>query len=297
MSSILEKLRKQTKLECPEFVFDNIHYECIVGSQAFGTNNPESSDLDILSVCIPPKEFLFPHLQGTIFGYDKSYRKFDQSEVPHLKVEKKEYDLRIYNIVKFFRMAADCNPMVLESLFVPVNCVLHATKVGQLIRENRKIFLSKKIWHTLKGYAYSQLNNALNKKYENSKRKEDVEKYGFSLKAVYHTVRLLNEAEQILLTGDLDLQLNREQLKSIRRGEWTLEQIQSYFNEKEKQLEELYLTSDKIPHDIQEHKIKELLIQCLEEQYGAIDQLVTKSASNSELQLVRELKQVLSKYE
>jgi hypothetical protein len=40
-------------------------------------------------------------------------------------------------------------------------------------------------------------------------------------KFAYHTVRLLNEAERLLLQGDLDLQRNREQLESIRRGEWT----------------------------------------------------------------------------
>ena len=56
-------------------------------------------------------------------------------------------------------------------------------------------------------------------------------------KFAYHTVRLLNEAEQLLLEGDLDLQRNREMLKSIRRGEWTIEQVLDYFEKKRIDLE------------------------------------------------------------
>ena len=50
------------------------------------------------------------------------------------------------------------------------------------------------------------------------------------VKFLYHVVRLLNEAEQILMEGDLDLERNREQLKSIRKGEWTFDQIVKYFD-------------------------------------------------------------------
>jgi len=46
---------------------------------------------------------------------------------------------------------------------------------------------------------------------------------------------------------DLDLTRNREQLKAIRRGEWTLPDVFAWFVEKESQLEEVYLKST-LPH-------------------------------------------------
>ena len=73
----------------------------------------------------------------------------------------------------------------------------------------------------------------------------------------------LLQAEQIMIEGDLDLQKNREQLKSIRRGEWSIERVQEYFNDKEKALEDIYLKST-IPNSPDENAIKNLLLNCLE---------------------------------
>lgn len=277
MASLTKKLYDKKLIQPPSYLPTNIIYETIVGSFAYGVNTTDKSDYDILGICIPKKEIIFPHLNGEIIGFDKQIKKFEQFQAQHIFIGKKEYDLTVYNIVKFFRLAADCSPAIVESLFTPVNCILHITSIGNKIRENRHLFLSKKIFHTLKGYAFQQLNNIFNKKYENANegRKKDVEKYGFSTKAAYHTVRLLNECEDVLITGDLDLQKNREQLKSIRRGEWTAEQIKNYFNDKERLLEELYVTSNKIPDKIREKEIKQLLIDCLEHHYGSLGECIS----------------------
>ena len=63
--------------------------------------------------------------------------------------------------------------------------------------------------------------------------------------------------EQILTEGCLDLRRNREMWKSIRRGEWTLGQIKDWFNNKEKDLEKVYLES-KLQHSPDEDRIKAL---------------------------------------
>ena len=106
-----------------------------------------------------------------------------------------------------------------------------------------------------------------------SKREEGVAIYGYDLKFAYHVVRLLNEIEQILIENDLDLERNREQLKSIRRGEWTEEQIIKYFESKEKDLEKIYSES-KLQHSPNENKIKSLLLECLEMHYGNISNVI-----------------------
>src|SRR3954470_18936239 len=154
------------------------------------------------------------------------------------------------------------NPNLIDSLFTPETCVLHLTRVGRMVRERRRLFLHRGCWHTFKGYAYQQVAKMANKN-RTGKRAETVRRFGFDVKFAYHVVRLLNEVEQILTEGDLDLQRNREQLKSIRRGEWSEQQIRDYFTKKETELETLYNNSS-LPYGPDENKIKQLLLHCLE---------------------------------
>ena len=89
-------------------------------------------------------------------------------------------------------------------------------------------------------------------------------------KFAYHVVRLLDEIEQILAEGDLDIRRNRAQLKSIRRGDVPEEEIYRWASEKEKSLEKLYEES-KLPWGPDEKAVKRLLLACLEEHWGSID--------------------------
>ncbi len=187
----------------------------------------------------------------------------------------REYDFTVYGIVKYFQLCMENNPNMIDSLFTPANCVLHITRVGQMVRDNRRIFLHKGAWHTFKGYAYAQLSRMTKSDETQGKRRKLIDKYGYDIKFAYHIVRLLNEIEQIMMEGDLDLQKNREELKSIRRGEWTEVQIRDYFTRKEQELGALYLTSP-LPHEPDEGKIKKLLLECLEEHYGNLEKCVVQ---------------------
>jgi predicted nucleotidyltransferase len=295
MSSLIHKLQKKGLITPPSFLASNVQYETIMGSMAYGVNKDES-DEDVYGFCIPPKEIIFPHLAGVIPGFDKQYERFDHYQQHHIKFsEKKEYDIVIYNIVKYFRLCADGNPNMIDSLFTPANCIKTCTQVGNMVRENRKIFLSKKCWHTFKGYAYSQMSkirSGANK--SNPKRQENINKFGYDLKFSYHLVRLINEVEQILVEGDLDLQRNREQLKSIRKGEWTLEEVESYFKDKERDLEKVYLASKAVPDLIQEVEIKQLLIDCLEHHYGSLEKAIV--APDRATKALSDIKKVIDTY-
>jgi uncharacterized protein len=186
------------------------------------------------------------------------------------------------------------NPNMIDSLFVPQNCVMHLTTIGQLIRDNRRMFLHKGAWHKFKGYAYAQVSKIKNKvNSSNPKRAATIEKYGYDIKFAYHVVRLLNEVEQILVEGDLDLLRNREQLKSIRRGEWTLKEIEDYFKMKEATLEIAYANSS-LPHSPDEEKIKMILMDCLTHHYGSISQMLC--VTNNSENLLKDLKLLVDKY-
>jgi hypothetical protein len=87
-------------------------------------------------------------------------------------------------------------------------------------------------------------------------------------KYAYHLVRLMLQAEQILTERDLDLRRNKEQLKNIRNGEWSVEEIMTFFDQKEKELDKLYQSKSDIPHEPDHSEIKSILVECLECFYG-----------------------------
>lgn len=280
MSSITTRL----KLNCPKWLPNSVQYEALMGSIAYGVSD-DTSDKDIYGFCIPPKSFVFPHTTGEIEGFGPKGPRFDQFVSHHVE----DTDLTIFSIVKYCHLCMNGNPNMIDSLFVPQNCVLHCTDVGTMIRESRRLFLSKKVWHTFKGYAFSQLHKmSIKQPQEGSKRELNVKAHGYDTKFAYHIVRLIDEVEEILSTGDLTLGRNREYLKAIRRGEVPEVDIRQRFTDQEKQLEELYHKST-LRYSPDVEAIRGLLMKCLEHHYGTIDTAVR--ASNAELILakIREL--------
>jgi len=271
---LLKRLNKEGLINPPKFLLSNVAYLTMMGSVAYGVSDVRS-DIDVYGFCIPHKDTVFPHLAGEIPGFGRQVSRFDQWQQHHIKDSSGlEYDFSIYNIVKYFQLCMDNNPNMIDSLFVPRRCIMHSTQIGELVREKRKLFLHKGSFHKFKGYAYSQMHKMRIKDPEvGSKRYEMVQKYGYDLKFAYHIVRLLSECEQILVEHDIDLEKNREQLKAIRRGEWSREQVENYFADKERQLEELYVKST-LQHKPNEELIKELLLNCLEIHFGSLEKCV-----------------------
>ena len=112
------------------------------GSHAYGTNVP-TSDIDLRGICVAPKEYYL--------GFSKSFEQAIQNEP----------DITVFEIRKFLRLAADCNPNALEILFTRPQDHLVLTPAAKLLIDNRKLFLSKKVRHTFQGYAHSQMKRIL----------------------------------------------------------------------------------------------------------------------------------------
>ena len=113
------------------------------GSHAYGMNTP-TSDVDVKGVCIEPKEFHFGFLHS-----------FEQHERQAAKGHPE--DLVIYSLKKFAKLAADCNPNIIEVLHVDDSDVLKVDAFGERLRDMRDAFLSRKARWTFAGYAHSQL--------------------------------------------------------------------------------------------------------------------------------------------
>jgi len=270
MSSVIERLTKQQFIRPPSWLPGNVRFETIMGSQAYGVTT-ENSDWDMVGFCVPPKDMIFPHLGGVIQGFGRQIKKFVCYQQHHVRAEGREYYLNCYNIVHFFALCMDNNPNMLDTLFVPRECIVHSSKIAEMVREKRHMFMHRGAWHRYKGYAYGQLHKLKTKKADaDSNRAASVAEHGYDVKFAYHLVRVLGEIEQILAEGDLDLRRNREQLKAIRRGEMTKDDIIKWAADKEHSLEKLYEES-KLPWGPDQDAIKQLLLDCLEEHYGTLE--------------------------
>lgn len=293
---ILQKLRAAAVIHPPRWLVDNTQYLTIMGSQAYGVSGA-TSDNDVYGMCVPPKDLVFPHLAGEILGFGSQVQRFDQWQqhhVVHPDGRDQTYDFQVFGIVRYFQLAMECNPNMIDSLFTPRRCVLHSTQVGEYMRENRRLFLHKGAWHKFRGYAYSQMHKIKAKvNSSNPDRAESIAKFGYDVKFAYHVVRLLDEVEQIMVEQDLDLERNREQLKAIRRGEWTLDQLESHFEAKERHLKNTYAVST-LRHSPDEAAIKTVLLDCLEMYFGSLKDAVVREPSTESL--IRELEEVIARH-
>lgn len=119
-------------------------FETIAGSRLYGTATA-LSDLDVRGVAIPRPRF--------VFGVER----FNQ-------LEDRVQDRVIYSLHKFFKLAEDANPNIIELLFAPETHWRKMTAEWFTILDHRHLFLSKKAKHTFSGYAYSQLRRIKNHK-------------------------------------------------------------------------------------------------------------------------------------
>ena len=271
MSRVRDLVRRKL-VSAPAWLPDNLHYEVVMGSQAYGVWD-DTSDLDITGWAIPPKDDLFPHLRGEIIGFGTPRERFEQLQRHHITDVSADgaatsYDVTVFSVVKYFHLAMGCNPNILDSLFVPSRWVLHCTRVGQIVRDERRLFLSQLVWPKFKGYAYSQLHKLATKS-PTGRRADTVAKHGYDTKYAYHVVRLLGEAEQMLAEGDLELGRNAAMLRDIRAGAWTEGQLRAWASAKELELESKWRASAlrAVPD---EGAVKALLLRVLEEHYGKL---------------------------
>jgi predicted nucleotidyltransferase len=120
---------------------DYIIFEAIAGSQAYGTNTPQS-DIDIRGIFVLP-------LRERLSLVNKVEEVGDDKQ-----------DTKYYELEKFMLLAAQCNPNIAEMLFLPQDCIQICTPVMQEIINNRNLFISKRAFNTFFGYSVAQIKKA-----------------------------------------------------------------------------------------------------------------------------------------
>jgi len=85
--------------------------------------------MDVYGWAIPPRADVFPHLRGEITGFGQQHRRLEQFQEHYVCDDDafvgkgRLYDLTIFGIVKFFQLAMDNNPNIIDSLFTLATCV------------------------------------------------------------------------------------------------------------------------------------------------------------------------------
>lgn len=146
---IIEEIKE--KIEQPEYDFlrtnphlgKNIAILCLGGSHAYGTDVPES-DLDVRGIAVNTKREI---LTG----------KYFEQVMDH------PTDTTIYSLRKIISLLSDCNPNTIEMLGLKKEHYLKVSPIGQMLLDNKNLFLSQKAFYTFGGYATAQLRRLSNK--------------------------------------------------------------------------------------------------------------------------------------
>jgi len=182
-----------------------------------GPADPMSiDDKDVMGICIPPMEYYY------------GLKEFGSRGTKEIK--EGPWDIVLFELRKAMRMLAGGNPNVLGILWLEQQDYIMVTPAGQLLIDNRELFVGKHVYHSFVGYAHGQLHRMTHGAYEGymgEKRKTLVEKFGFDCKNGSHLIRLLRMGIEFLATGRLRVKRpDAQELLEIKRGEWSLERVQ-----------------------------------------------------------------------
>lgn len=145
---------------------------CLIGmggSIAYGTNLP-TSDIDIRGMAVNSK--------SDLLGMSTFEQVLDTPT-----------DTCIYSVNKIFKLLLNCNPNCIELLGLKPEHYLFADAIGQLILDNRKLFLSKIAIHSFGGYSQSQLRRLDNKAVRKVNQEERENHILNSIKNAYFTFK------------------------------------------------------------------------------------------------------------
>jgi len=252
--------------------YGTVIYKVYSGSRSYGTNITEEmarkmatekggkwedyvSDVDIRGIFIPHRHLLI--------GSEKVNEFRDPNDE----------DTVYFSLEKFVSLALECNPNVVEQLFVREEDILYMNDIGKELRDFRYEFLTKNAFGRFGSYAWSQLNRMTNRTEgfdRNVKRQRLIEAVGgdWDPKNAMHLIRLLKMLLEILNKGELHTFCTfRDLLLSIRNGEMRSDEVIQMADELFAE-SEVALKNSTIPNVPDFHKINEWVISAVDRTHG-----------------------------
>jgi hypothetical protein len=157
-------------------------FRFVAGSRQYGTNRPDS-DTDWRGVFIAPLSNVFNLFQSSFMG-SGTIRQNLQAAIDAIEsgneaesinliesalrtdrgdlsigvdvVHRNGQDEELQELRKFLKLAADCNPNIVEFLYID-DLIDIETPIWKKIKAHRELFLSKRARWTFSGYAMQQL--------------------------------------------------------------------------------------------------------------------------------------------
>lgn len=123
---------------------DNLIVKHYAGSHAYGTSLP-TSDTDFRGIfCADPINIRTPFFP---------IKECEDSS---------EEDTKLFEIAHFMKLAVDCNPNIIETLWIDQSNIVYAHEAFKILQNHRHELLNKRILMTTAGYATAQLKNYQN---------------------------------------------------------------------------------------------------------------------------------------
>lgn len=129
-------------LQSNEHLGKHVILLALSGSYSYGTN-VDGSDIDIRGITLNQKSDLI------------GFTQFDQYVDDHT-------DTVIYAFNRIVSLFLDCKPNAIELLGLKPEHYLHLNEIGQMLLDNKKLFLSKKVIRSVGDYAADHLRKLQN---------------------------------------------------------------------------------------------------------------------------------------
>ena len=196
------------------------------GSALHGATGEGKSDLDIYGVFIEPKEF--------VFGLSKYEHFVTSTAGDNRRNTSDDVDITLYSLRRWVQLAAKGNPTALSFLFAKNAFDVYGTFPAYWWNGIKKYMagelICKRSVNAFRGFVTDQMKRLLGLKGQgkHGQRPELEIVHGYDTKAAMHAVRLCGEGIELMQTGHITYpRPNVDELKAIRRGEYSLDRVNS----------------------------------------------------------------------
>lgn len=212
---------------------------CQYGSYLYGTNTPES-DVDFKTIYVPSVRDIL--LQNGV-GMTARTTKTDML----VKNTSDDVDDHQISIHKFMQLLKKGDMTAIELLFVPPNQQLLRSSQWEEVRKHRHSFISRNIPGFM-GFLRHHIRNP--------------KPFDGDWKPILHTMRILEEAIELLQTGQITFpRPNHVFLKNLRSGIYNIKDINYFLNQCLDFLEKIVTTSTLFSDKVDEPLMDQLIMK------------------------------------
>ena len=212
-------------------------------------NNPHWTDLkEVIGIVLPPRDYYYGLKEY-------SSRWFEEGE----------WGIQVYDLQRAIQELLKCNYEYLCLLWLEDNLYIRRTGRGEMLLDNKSLFIGKHIYENLVHWARIQLEEwepGHRPDYGGMKRRILVERFGYNTIDASRLIMLLRMmCIELMISGEINvMRQDAHELMEIKRGEWSLGQVKDEIRRLLVKSEDALIAS-KLPEKPDREKIHRL---CLE---------------------------------